>query len=71
MTNDPKPLRSLLSLLTTEQRQKLYDLEQAVYDAGVDGGMTTSDAIAALYDEEKRLGVHDPRNTQTPRWPAP
>lgn len=57
--------------LTTEQLAQLQRLEQAIYDAGIDGGMFASEAIQDLHDEEKRLGVYDPHNTKHPRWVKP
>ena len=53
--------------LTAEQTSKLQRLELAIYEAGVDGGMATSNAIQDLHDEEKTLGVYDP-HADTPRW---
>ena len=43
--------------LSVEQLNKLGELEQAVYDAGIDGGEATSAAIEALKDYEKECGL--------------
>jgi len=63
----PTPLRSLHALLTTDQRLRLHELEQAIFHT--EGEVPA--AIEAMHAEEKRLGVYDPRNTETPRWPKP
>lgn len=66
--------------LTTKQRRNLHRLERDIIV--ILGATVYSDqyaeweaqrltAIKALYDEEKRLGVHNPSNTQYPRWPKP
>jgi hypothetical protein len=71
------------TVLTTEQRLKLHELEMAIIRyIGAPGPWLTEawDAkrqslVAALYDEEKRLGVHNPRNNNNnnklPRWTKP
>ncbi len=49
---------------------ELKALEFAIYDAGVDGGETTSSAIEDLRDKEKELGVFNPE-IPGPRWQDP
>lgn len=50
--------------------ETLKKLELAIYDAGVDGGMATSDAITDLREEEARLGIL-PSDAAPPRWQNP
>lgn len=49
---------------------ELKSLELAIYDAGIDGGETTSSAIEALHNREKALGVFNP-SIPGPRWQSP
>lgn len=48
----------------------LKRLELAVYDAGIDGGMTTSEAIDELRAFEDRINVRN-SEAKTPRWQNP
>lgn len=52
---------------TPEQLAELASLELAIYEAGIDGGILTSDAIDALHAFEKSIGVYNP-DAETPRW---
>ena len=67
--NKPRPMRDLRTLLTPAQRANLQRLENKIPLARSIAG--AEKAFAALINEEKRLGVYDPRNTQTPRWSTP
>jgi len=53
--------------LSEHQLSTLQKLEEDIFECGVDGGMSTSDAIDKLHEMEKEYGVYDP-NAKTPRW---
>lgn len=53
--------------MTEQQLSELRRLEQRIFDCGIDGGLSTSDAIDRLRDKEKELGVYD-ENVNAPRW---
>lgn len=50
-----------------EQLSRLAQLEQQIFDSGVDGGVGTSDLIEDLRALEIELGVHNPA-IPGPRW---
>jgi len=55
--------------VTMKTLEELKELERAVYAAGIDGGITASDAIEDLRTAEAELGLQ--RGTTCPRWINP
>lgn len=53
--------------LSEDQLSTLRKLEEEIFECGVDGGMSTSEAIESLHEMEREYGVYDP-NAKTPRW---
>ena len=57
------------SEMAPEQLAELQKLERRIFECGVDGGESTSEAIDDLVRREKELGVYD-LNATCPRWNA-
>lgn len=53
--------------MNDHQLLTLRKLERAIFEAGIDGGEATSEAIDRLHEKEREYGVFD-ENAETPRW---